>query len=343
MSALFPPTLVGSLPKPGWLAEPETLWAPWAMSTPERLQEAKQDATRLALLDQERAGLAVVSDGEQSRQHFVHGFLEGVSGIDFDNKRRIAIRNDRYEADCPVVVRALDRPAAVHAAEVAHARRHTDRRLKFTLPGPMTIVDTLADDHYGERPAMARAFADILNAEARDLIAAGADVVQFDEPAFNAYTELVPSWGVEALNRAVAGLEAQTAVHICYGYGIQANIDWKARLGAVWDEYTQILPALVDSDVDQISLEFAGSRVPFEVLRYVGGRKDVLVGAIDVATDRVETAEEVAQTLRHALEYLPPERVIPCTNCGMVPLKREIAYAKLARLAEGAALLRDRG
>ena len=343
MSALFPPTLVGSLPKPGWLAEPETLWAPWAMSTPERLREAKQDATRLALLDQERAGLAIVSDGEQSRQHFVHGFLEGIDGIDVDNKRRIGIRNDRYEADCPVVVRELTRPTAVHADEVAYARRQTDRRLKFTLPGPMTIVDTLADDHYGERAAMARAFADILNAEARDLIAAGADVIQFDEPAFNAYTELVPSWGVEVLNRAVAGLEAQTAVHICYGYGIQANIDWKARLGAVWDEYSAILPALADSDVDQISLEFAGSRVPFEVLRYVGGRKDVLVGAIDVATDRIETPQEVADTLRHALEYLPPERVIPCTNCGMVPLKRDLAYAKLAKLAEGAVLLREKG
>jgi 5-methyltetrahydropteroyltriglutamate--homocysteine methyltransferase len=273
----------------------------------------------------------------------VHGFLEGIEGIDFENKRRIGIRNDRYEADCPVVVRELGRPRAVHADEVAYARQHTERKLKFTLPGPMTIVDTLADDHYGAREEMARAFADILNAEARDLIAAGADVIQFDEPAFNAYTELVPGWGVEALNRTVAGLDATTAVHICYGYGIQANIDWKARLGAVWDEYSAILPALADSDVDQISLEFAGSRVPFEVLRYVGGRKDILVGAIDVATDRIESPDEVAQTLRQALEYLPPERVVPCTNCGMVPLKRELAYAKLAKLAEGAALVRDKG
>lgn len=343
MLPLFPATLVGSLPKPQWLAEPETLWAPWALATPERLWAAKRDAVRLSILDQEAAGLDIVTDGEQSRQHFVHGFLEGIEGIDFVNKRRIGIRNDRYAAACPVVVRALSRPRAVHAEEVAFARAQTRRTLKFTLPGPMTIVDTLADDHYGAREAMAMAFAEILNAEARDLVAAGADLIQFDEPAFNAYTDLVPDWGVRALNRAVAGLDCTTAVHICYGYGIQENLDWKARLGAVWREYDTILPPLADSDVDQISLEFAGSRVPLAVLKHIGGRKDVMVGAIDVATHELETAEAVAAILRGALDYLPPERVIPCTNCGMVPLKRSIAYAKLAKLAEGADIVRREG
>lgn len=333
-------TLAGSLPKPAWLAEPERLWAPWSTSSPERLLEAKQDATRLAILDQEACGLDIVSDGEQSRQHFVHGFLEGIGGIDFENKRRIGIRDNRYEADCPVVTGALTRPQPVHAAEVAFARAHTDRTLKFTLPGPMTIVDTLADDHYGDREKMAMAFADILNAEAKDLVAAGADVVQFDEPAFNAYTQLVPGWGVEALNRAVDGLDVKTCVHICYGYGIQQNKDWKDTLGKVWAQYREILPALVGSRIDQISLEFAGSRVPVDVLELVGDKKDVLVGSIDVATDRVETPEDVAAVIRDAMRHMPAERIYPCTNCGMAPMKRTIAYAKLKALADGAALVR---
>jgi 5-methyltetrahydropteroyltriglutamate--homocysteine methyltransferase len=336
-------TLAGSLPKPAWLAEPERLWAPWAMESPERRLEAMRDATRLAILDQERCGIDIVSDGEQSRQHFVHGFLEGIEGIDFENKRRIGIRDDRYEADCPVVIADLSRPKPVHADQVAFARAQTDHLLKFTLPGPMTIVDTLADEHYGDREAMAMAFADILNAEAADLVAAGADVIQFDEPAFNAYTHLVPGWGVQALNRAAKGLKAKkTAVHICYGYGIQQNNEWKKTLGKVWAQYREILPALVASDIDQISLEFAGSRVPVDVLELVGDKKDVLVGAIDVASDRVETPEDVAQVIEAALKHVPAQNIYPCTNCGMAPMKREIAYAKLSALADGAKLVRER-
>lgn len=340
MTKLLQTTLAGSLPKPAWLAEPEVLWAPWATSSPERRLEAMRDATRLAVEDQEKSGLDIVSDGEQSRQHFVHGFLEGISGIDFENKRRIGIRDDRYEADCPVVTGPLSRPEPVHADQVAFARALTERTLKFTLPGPMTIVDTLADDHYGDRESMALAFADILNQEAKDLVAAGADVIQFDEPAFNAYTHLVPGWGVQALNRAAAGLNAKTAVHICYGYGIQQNNDWKKTLGKVWAQYREILPALVASDIDQISLEFAGSRVPVEVLELVGDKKDVLVGAIDVASDQVETPEAVAEVIRKALKFMPPERVFPCTNCGMAPMNRTLAYAKLKALADGAAMVR---
>lgn len=339
---MFETTLAGSLPKPAWLAEPEKLWAPWATESPERLAEAMRDAVRLAIADQEAAGIDIVSDGEQSRQHFVHGFLERIEGIDFENKKRIGIRDDRYEADCPVVVGPLSRPEPVHLADLHFARARTGRKLKFTLPGPMTIVDTLADDHYGNREKMAMAFADILNLEARELADAGADVIQFDEPAFNAYTDLVPGWGVEALNRAAHGVDARKAVHICYGYGIQQNLDWKKTLGRVWEQYRKILPALVVSGIDQISLEFAGSRVPLEVLELVGDRKDVLVGAIDVTTDRIETPEEIAATIAEACRFMPPERVFPCTNCGMAPMKRNIAYAKLARLAEGAALARSR-
>ena len=333
-------SITGSLPKPAWLAEPEVLWAPWATDDPVRLAEAKRDAVRLAIADQERAGLDIVTDGEQARMHFVHGVLEHLDGIDFANKRRIGIRNDRYEADCPTVVAEVRRPGPIHRDEVAFARAQTTRPLKFTLPGPMTIVDTLADDAYGDRPTLAMAFAEILNEEARDLAAAGADVIQFDEPAFNVYLDAVPTWGVAALDRAVAGLDCTTAVHICYGYGIAANLEWKETLGAVWEQYRAILPALADSAIDQISLEFAGARVPVEVIALLDGKKDVLVGAIDVTTHSAEPPEAVAGVIRAALDHVPAERIFPCSNCGLVPLPRAVAQAKMKSLADGAALVR---
>ena len=333
-------TITGSLPKPAWLAEPEKLWAPWAAKDPARLEEAKHDAVRLAIRDQEEAGIDIVTDGEQSRQHFVHGILEKIDGIDFDKKTTIGIRDDRYDADCPTVVSALRRKGPIHTDEVKFARAHTDHPLKFTMPGPMTIVDTLADEHYGDRPKMAMAFAEILNEEAKELVAAGVDNLQLDEPAFNVYLDAVPTWGVEALNRAVEGLDCTTAVHICYGYGIEANLQWKATLGDVWDQYEAILPALSESDIDQVSLEFAGSRVPLEVIKLLDGKKDVLVGAIDVTTLTAEAPEEVAKVIRDAMEFTSPERIFPCTNCGMVPLPREVSQGKLKALGAGAALVR---
>ena len=333
-------TIAGSLPKPSWLAEPKMLWAPWRLDG-EALAEAKRDATLLALKLQEDAGIDIVSDGEQSRQHFVHGFLEGVDGIDFDRRVRMGIRNNRYEALCPSVTGPLRRRHQVHAREAAIARRHTARRLKFTLPGPMTIVDTVADAHYGDRAAMAMAFAALLNEEARELAALGVDVIQFDEPAFNVYLDAVVEWGIAALHRATEGLGCKTAVHICYGYGIPANVEWKATLGAEWRQYERIFPALAASRIDQVSLECANSHVPVELLALLQG-KDVLVGAIDVATERVESAEEVAATLERALRFVPAERLYPCTNCGMAPLDRSVAEDKLRALAAGAALLRGR-
>lgn len=333
-------TIVGSLPKPFWLAEPERLWAPWAEVDPARLQEAKEDAVRLALLDQEEAGIDIVTDGEQSRQHFVHGFLAQVGGIDFERKQRIGIRNDRYEADCPTVIGPLTRKSPVHVAEVAFARAHTKKPLKFTLPGPMTLVDTLADSYYGDRPKMAMAFAKVLNEEARELEAAGADVLQFDEPAFNVYMDQVATWGIEAIEATIDGLNCKTAVHICYGYGIKANIDWKKSLGDTWAQYEATFPVLARSRIDQISLEFANSNVPVDVIGLLGGRKDVIVGAIDVATNDIETPEQVAAVIREALKFAPAERLIPSTNCGMVPLPRQVARDKMRVLAEGAALVR---
>ena len=327
----------GSLPKPFWLAKPKMLWAPWAQQG-DALAEAKRDATLLALKEQEDAGIDVVTDGEMSRQHFVHGFLEQIDGIDFGKRVSMGIRADRYIAECPTVTGPLSRRASVHRIEATLARAHTKRKLKFTLPGPMTIIDTIANEHYPDRVAMAMRFAELLNEEARELDAIGVDMIQFDEPAFNVYGDAVKEWGVKALERAAAGLNCRTSVHICYGYGIKANIDWKNSLGAEWRQYEGIFPALANSKIDQVSLECINSRVPLELLRLLGD-KQVALGAIDVATDRIETPEEVAAALRRALAYVPLARLEASTNCGMAPLAHTVATAKLAALAAGAALI----
>jgi len=337
---MFEPTLAGSLPKPSWLAETHKLWPRWKFSG-EELATAKADATLLWIKLQEDAGLATVSDGEQSRQHFVHGFLESVEGIDFENRVPMGIRDNRYEAMVPQVTGELRLKGRVHQAEARLARAHTARRLKITLPGPMTIVDTVADRFYGDKVKMAMAFAALLNQEARALEADGVDVIQFDEPAFNVFMADVKAWGIDALHRAIDGLRCTTAVHICYGYGIQANIDWKKSLGQEWRQYGEIFPALAASRIDQVSLECANSHVPPDLMALLAG-KDVLVGVIDVATDVVETPEEVADTIGRALQFVPRHRLFPCTNCGMAPMDREVARRKLEALARGAQIARER-
>ena len=331
-------TITGSLPKPAWLAAPETLWAPWRLP-PETLAQGQRDAVLVALMLQEAAGIDIVTDGEQSRQHFVHGFLTRIDGIDFTKRVTIGIRADRYKAEVPTVTGPLRRREPVHLDEVRWARAHTDRRLKFTLPGPMTIVDTLADEYFRDRRALAMEFARVLNEEIRDLEMAGLDVVQLDEPAFNVYMADVAAWGIEALHRAVDGLSCTTAVHICYGYGIKANSDWKRTLGSEWRQYEQTFPLLARSRIHQISLECRNSRVPLELLGLLWG-KDVLVGCIDVATHDVEKPDDVAETIRAAMKYVSPDRLFPCTNCGMVPLPREVARRKLLALGAGARLVR---
>jgi len=337
---MFPTTIAGSLPKPAWLAEPNKLWAPWKLNGDE-LAAGKLDATLLAVKLQEDAGIDVVSDGEQARQHFVHGFLEFVDGIDFQRKVEMGIRKDRYKAMVPTVTGKLTLRSRVHAAEARHARAHTARKLKITLPGPMTIVDTIADAHYGDRVTMALAFARLLNEEARALAADGVDVIQFDEPAFNVYMEEVQDWGIEALHVAIDGVRATTAVHICYGYGIKANVDWKATLGTEWRQYEQIFPTLANSRIDQVSVECCNSKVPVSLLKLLDG-KDVLVGAIDVAGDDVETPDQVAAVIGEAMKYVAKEKIVPCTNCGMAPMRRDIAVAKLDALGKGAALARKK-
>jgi 5-methyltetrahydropteroyltriglutamate--homocysteine methyltransferase len=338
--ALFATTIAGSLPKPAWLAEPNKLWPAWRAAGA-ALEEAKRDATLLALKLQEDCGIDIVSDGEQSRQHFVHGFLELVEGIDFTRKVEIGIRADRYKAMVPTVTAALRLKSRVHGREAQLARAHTKRKLKFTLPGPMTIVDTVADAHYGDRVRMAMAFADLLNAEARALEADGVDVIQFDEPAFNVYLREVEEWGIDALHRAIDGLTCTTAVHICYGYGIKANIDWKATLGNEWRQYEKIFPALAKSRIDEVSVECRNSRVPAGLLKLLDG-KAVQVGVIDVANDEVETPDEVAAVIAEAAKYLPKEAIVASTNCGMAPMPRDVAFGKLNALGKGAELARKR-
>lgn len=333
-------TIAGSLPKPAWLAKPRMLWAPWQLQG-EALVEAKRDATLLALKEQEDAGIDIVTDGEQARQHFVHGFLEHIEGVDFARRVTMGIRNNRYNAEVPTVTGPLRRKRNIHRFEAAIARAHTRRRLKFTLPGPMTIVDTIADVHYGDKVALAMAFAALLNEEARELAEIGVDVVQFDEPAFNVYMNEVTEWGIAALHRAAEHLPCETAVHICYGYGIKANIDWKSGLGAEWRQYEAIFPTLAASRIDQVSVECAGAKVPFDLLGLLNG-KEVLLGVIDVAGERVETPEEVAATIEQASRFVPVERIYPCTNCGMAPMDRSLAISKLAALSAGAALARRR-
>jgi 5-methyltetrahydropteroyltriglutamate--homocysteine methyltransferase len=339
---LFPTSIAGSLPKPEWLSEPLKLWPEWKLQG-QALRQAQADATTVWVQAQEQAGMDIVGDGEQARQHFVHGFLEQVEGIDFVNKVKMGIRNNRYDAMVPQVTGPLKLKGRVHQMEARVARASTSRLLKFTLPGPMTIVDTVADRYYGEgeegRRRMAFAFAELLNQEALALQADGVDIIQFDEPAFNVYMAQAAEWGVQALERAIEGLTCKTAVHICYGYGIQANIDWKNSLGEEWRQYEAVFPALAASRIDQVSLECMHSHVPMELMALLGD-KEVMVGVIDVASDTVETPEEVAEVLKAASRYVKPHRLIACTNCGMAPMDRAIAEAKLKALVQGAALAR---
>ncbi|NVK01508.1 MAG: methionine synthase [Oceanospirillaceae bacterium] len=337
---MFKTAIAGSLPKPNWLAETEKLWPEWKFDGDELLQ-AKADATLLWIKAQEDAGLDVIGDGEMARQHFVHGFVEHVEGIDFDNKVTMGIRNNRYDAQVPQVVAPLRLKGRVHQFEARIARAHTKKKLKFTLPGPMTIVDTVADRYYGDKVKMAMAFAELLNEEALALEADGVDIIQFDEPAFNVYMEEAADWGVAALERACQGLKCTTAVHICYGYGIEANNKWKETLGHEWRQYERVFPALAKSSIDQVSLECMHSHVPMEMMKLLEG-KDVMVGVIDVASETVETPEEIAETIGQALQYVSKEHLIACTNCGMAPMNRDIAEAKLKALAEGAKLASER-
>ncbi len=338
MKTLLPTSTAGSLPKPTWLAEPETLWSPWKLQGDE-LISGKQDALRLSLQEQAHAGVDIVSDGEQTRQHFVTTFIEHLDGVDFENRHTVTIRN-RYEASVPTVVGPVSRPKSVFVEDAKFLRQQTKQPIKWALPGPMTMIDTLYDAHYQSREKLAWEFAKILNQEAKELEAAGVDIIQFDEPAFNVFFDDVNDWGIACLERAIEGLKCETAVHICYGYGIKANTDWKKTLGSEWRQYEAVFPKLQQSNIDIISLECHNSHVPMELLELIRGKK-VMVGAIDVARNEIETPEEVANTLRKALQFVDADKLYPCTNCGMAPLSRQVANAKLNALSAGAAIVRN--
>ena len=335
---LLPTSIVGSLPKPSWLAQPETLWSPWNLQG-DALAEGRHDALRISTHEQTNRGIDIISDGEQTRQHFVTTFIEHLSGVDFEKRKTVRIR-DRYDASVPTVVSAVSREKPVFVDDAKFLRRQTDQPIKWALPGPMTMIDTLYDDHYKSREKLAWEFATVLNQEAKDLEAAGVDIIQFDEPAFNVFFEEMKDWGVAALERAAEGLRAETAVHICYGYGIKANNDWKTTLGSEWRQYEESFPLLQRSSLDIVSLECHNSHVPMDLIELIRGKK-VMLGAIDVANETIETPEEVAATLRKALKFADADKLIPSTNCGMAPFARDVALAKMSALSAGTAIVRE--
>jgi len=338
MTVLLPTSTAGSLPKPTWLAEPEKIWSPWQLDG-EDLVQAKQDALLVSLQEQVQTGIDIVSDGEQTRQHFVTTFIEHLDGVDFNQRETVRIRN-RYDASVPTVVSGVSRQKSVFVDDAKFLRQHTDKPIKWALPGPMTMIDTLYDSHYKSREKLAWEFATILNQEAKELEAAGVDIIQFDEPAFNVFFDDVNDWGIATLERAIEGLKCETAVHICYGYGIKANNDWKKTLGSEWRQYEKAFPKLQQSKIDIVSLECQNSRVPMDLIELIRGKK-VMVGAIDVATNDIETPEAVADTLRKALQFVDADKLYPSTNCGMAPLSRQVAKGKLQALSAGADIVRQ--
>ena len=337
MKRVLPTSTAGSLPKPSWIAEPEKLWSPWKLEGAD-LAQGKRDALLVSLQEQLHAGIDIVSDGEQTRQHFVTTFIEHLDGVDFAKRETVRIRN-RYDASVPTVVGAVSRQKPVFVEDAKFLRQQTTQPIKWALPGPMTMIDTLYDAHYKSREKLAWEFAKILNQEALELEAAGVDIIQFDEPAFNVFFDEVNDWGVATLERALEGLKCETAVHICYGYGIKANTDWKKTLGSEWRQYEEAFPKLQQSKIDIISLECHNSRVPMDLIELIRGKK-VMVGAIDVATNTIETPEEVADTLRKALQFVDADKLYPSTNCGMTPLARHVARGKLQALSAGAEIIR---
>ncbi|HKA53343.1 MAG TPA: methionine synthase [Candidatus Binatia bacterium] len=332
--------IVGSLPRPTWLAPPHQMYVTPKLEG-EVLREAHDDAVLLALADQQEAGLDILTDGEQRRRHYIWGFCEGIVGIDFSRLVKIATRGGRYGnvlVDAARVTGPVRRPRPILLDALRFLKRHTTKPVKVTLPGPMTATDTLADEHYRSRRALAADLAKALNEEAVELAENGCDIVQFDEPCFNIYLDEVEEWGVRTLEEAAKGVRAKTAVHICYGYGTPVVLQWKTK-NTDWSHYWRTLPLLRTSTIDQISVECAASGVDPAVLGLAKG-KDLMVGVIDVGTEEVETPEAVAARIRTALQYVSPEHLYPCTDCGMVPRSRAAARGKMKALADGAWIVR---
>ncbi len=337
MKKLLPTSTAGSLPKPSWLAEPEKLWSPWKLQA-EGLIEGKQDALRLSLQEQQHAGIDIVSDGEQTRQHFVTTFIEHLDGVDFENRKTVRIR-DRYDASVPTVVGAVARRKPVFVEDAKFLRQQTKQPIKWALPGPMTMIDTLYDSHYQSREKLAWEFAKILNQEAKELEAAGVDIIQFDEPAFNVFFDEVNDWALPPWKEPLKGSSAKPPSTFATAMASRPIRIGKKTLGSEWRQYEEAFPKLQKSSIDIVSLECQNSRVPMDLIELIRGKK-VMVGAIDVATNAIETPEEVANTLRKALQFVDADKLYPCTNCGMAPLSRGVARGKLSALSAGAEIVR---
>ncbi|MEM7404814.1 MAG: hypothetical protein AAF458_05940 [Pseudomonadota bacterium] len=340
----FLTTGVGSLPKPVWLQAQSAMnagendhhgkGAAWHLDGA-TLRQAQDDAVRLAIFDQEKAGLDIVSDGEQRRRSYMTYVTMRLAGFDYDTLGEKWIRNGRRKANVGRCVGPVERTQSILRDDLAFALSVTERPLKVTLPGPMTVVDSTLDVYYGDERALAFAIADAINAEARDLDLLGPAVIQFDEPVFSRYPEKVADWGVEALDRAAAGLNAKTCAHICYSYpmpGVPRPIV---------DTYPEILRSLEASRVEQLALEFEASKLDPKALRECPS-KTVLFGCIDNGTDVVESPESVAAKLLAAAEHLPPEQIQAAPDCGLVPLSASVAREKLSAMVAGAQLARER-
>ncbi len=345
MDQPFLATVVGSMPKPTWLQEQQPLdaegkqvhgaGADWRLEGAV-LADALDDAVRLSIHDQERAGIDIVSDGEQRRKSYLTHITRALGGVDYATLAKKWTRNNRRLAEVGRCVGPIRRQAPIVVDDLAFALAEASRPVKVTLPGPMTVVDTLADEHYGgDEAAMAMAVADAINEEARELDALGPAVIQFDEPVFSRYPDKVADWGIAALDRALEGLQARTAVHVCYSYpmpGVPRPIV---------DSYPTILAALDNSKVDELALEFEASRLDPELLRLCPS-KTVMFGCIDNGIDRVETPEEVADKLLAAARHLPAGQIQAAPDCGLVPLDLAIARAKLKTMVDGARLAREK-
>lgn len=337
-NTLLPTTVVGSYPQPDWLVNREVLAKSvvprvrlrdvWRVA-PDALEQAQDDATLIAIRDMERAGIDIVTDGEMRRESYSNRFALALDGVDVDNPAEVMGRAGRPTL-VPRVVGPIKRRHAVEVRDVEFLRANTDRRTKITLPGPFTLAMQAKDEHYGDDEALAMAYADAVAEEARDLKRAGADVIQLDEPWLQARPEQAMRYGVRAINRALAGVEGTTVVHLCFGY---AAIVKEKPSGY------SFLPQLADCAAAQISVEAAQPRLDLGVLKDLSG-KTIMLGVLDLGTEEVETPDTVAARLREGLRHLPPERIVAAPDCGMKYLPRARAFAKLKALAEGAAIAR---
>lgn len=337
MNKILLTTVVGSYPQPDWLIDRKALSKSvprvrqrdmWRIPEP-LLEQAQDDATLLAIRDMERAGIDIITDGEMRRESYFNRFATALDGIDNDQPGT-AIARTGAKIPVPRVVGPIRRRHAVEVRDVEFLRRNTDRAIKITLPGPFTMSALAQDDYYKDEEALALAYADAVNAEARDLKAAGADVIQLDEPYLQARPERANRFGVKVIDRALAGIPGETAIHLCFGYAHSVNNKPSGY---------SFLGRLADCSAKQISIEAAQPKVDLGVLKELAP-KTIIVGVLDLARRDVETAAEVAERIRAALKVVPAERLVPAPDCGMKYLSRETAFAKLKALADGAALVR---